>query len=117
MLPFHHRPQTPREWQAILGIDNQCFIVLSKQFGETYELKRGQTIYQTLSENANGVNFKIRAYDDFVFFILFVLKTGLTFDQIAFIFQIDLAGAKRYFNKGLDILHDTLLFNEFLPKY
>ena len=115
MLTFQHRPRTAREWQSTLGVDNQCFIRLSEQFGVTYEAKRGQSINQTLSENPNGQYFKIRAYDDFVFFILFVLKTGLTFDQTAFIFQIDLAGAKRYFDKGLDILYYTLLTNEFLP--
>lgn len=115
MLTFQHRPSSNREWQAILGIDNQCFISLSEQFGIAYESIYRQTIDAVRKGNPNGSSFKVRSYDDCLFFILFAIKTGLTFDQISFIFQIDLAGAKRYFDKGISILYTALLVSDFLP--
>ena len=115
MVSVQDRPKTNREWQAILGIDNQCFTRLSDLFGTAYEQKRGQTLADILNFNPNGSNFKIRSYSDFVFFILFILKTGLTFDQAAFVFKIDLAGVKRYFDTGLNILYNALEKENYLP--
>ena len=99
----------------MLGVDNQAFIKLTTLFASAYEQKRKQSLEETLLENPNGNNFKIKNYSDFVFFILFVLKAGLTFDQVAFIFKIDLAGTKRYFDTGLNLLYSALASNNFLP--
>lgn len=115
MSLLKQRPRTPREWQALLGIDNQSFINLVDHFDQTYLHLRGKSLSATIEENPKGKNFLIKSYDDYVFYILFYLKSGVAFDQLAFIFQFELSGAKRNFDTGLSILKATLGNLELLP--
>lgn len=62
MLTLQHRPRNPREWQAALGIDNECFISLVEIFGQMYHQIKGTSIEQMILENPQGENFRFKSY-------------------------------------------------------
>lgn len=116
MLNPDYRPRDDREWKATLGVDNQMFIRLTSLFERAYIELRKASLDQVIKENPNGHKFHFKTYENLLFFVLFCLKTSMTFDVIAFIFKMDLANAKRNFNTAIDILHYCLDIENLLPK-
>lgn len=109
-------PASPREWQAIIGIDNQSFIKLTGLANEFYLKDRGCSYKEMLAGNAKGHLAKFKELDDLLFFVLMMLKSGITFDLLGFIAGIDQSNAHKKFKLGLGILNNTLKENNFTPR-
>ena len=115
MLLLSERPKTAREWRGTIGIDNQQFTKLASLVEQEYVAKRGQSLTEVLQSNSNGSKFRVRSYEDGLFFVLLILKMGATYDQIAFIYGFDLSTVKRNFDNWLLLLHNSLAQSGLLP--
>jgi hypothetical protein len=79
-----------------------------------YESKYGVNI-ESLSTNI-GKTLLLSTYEDCLFFVLFQLKNGLTYDSLGLLIQTDDSNAKRSFERYLAILEQTLLNVGMMPK-
>lgn len=108
-------PKSPREWQAVIGLDSQSFTKLVDLAHVYYQANRGYTYQQMLKSNAKGHLASFKALDDLLFFVLLMLKSGITFDLLGYLAKIDQANAHRKFKLGLAILNGTLKVNNYTP--
>jgi len=108
-------PSSPREWQAVIGIDNETFTELVGLAHSFYQADRGCSYVEMLSGNAKGHLAKFKELDDLLFFCLLMLKSGITFDLLGFISGIDQSNAHKKFKLGLSILNETLKLNNYTP--
>jgi hypothetical protein len=103
-----------RQWKATTGLSEVSFFKLNKYFGQMYESKYGVSI-ESLSSNI-GKELLLPTYEDCLFFVLFQLKNGLTYDSLGLLIQTDDSNAKRSFERYLSILDQTLLNLGMMPK-
>ena len=61
-----------------------------------------------LSSNAKGYLAKLKTLEDLIFYVLMMLKSGITFDFLGYIADLDHSNAHRKFNLGLEILSNTI---------
>ena len=113
MLSYKNIKNT-RQWKATTGLSEKAFFKLSKHFGHIYESKYGVNI-ESLSTNI-GKTLLLSTYEDCLFFVLFQLKNGLTYDSLGLLIQTDDSNAKRSFERYLSILEQTLLNLGMMPK-
>lgn len=97
---------TERQWRSSTGLTKEKFEILLGFFQESYEKIYGKTIQERTSESPN--NPTITSYSDLLFFTLFSLKSGLTYDLLGFVSGIDGSNAKRNQTMGIKILKDSL---------
>ena len=106
--------KTERQWRSNIGISKEKFDVILPEFGTTYETIYGKTITERTSDSPNSPN--LTTYEDLLFFTLFSLKTGLTYDVLGFVSGMDGSNAKRNQSLGLELLHQTLFRLGFVPE-
>jgi len=109
------RPKSKREWQSVIGIDNERFTLLTDWCKESYYILKQQTYEESLNQNPKGSLARIKSVDELVFYTLIVLKSGITFDFAAFLLQFDQSRAHRQFAKGLQLIHTALEIRGYLP--
>jgi hypothetical protein len=106
---------SPRLWKSTTGLTKSQFDILCAKFQISYE-----TYYKmTLMEGFEALNIKnpiLSSYDACLFFVLFQLKNGLTFDTLGFIFNTDGSNAHRNFMRYLFVLEMTLDDVQMLPR-
>ncbi len=83
------RPKSKREWQTVIGIDNERFTLLTDWCKESHFILKQQTYEESLNQSPKGNLAKIKSIDELVFYTLIVLKSGITFDFAAFLLQFD----------------------------
>ncbi|MFN3488480.1 MAG: hypothetical protein ACK4YV_05075, partial [Emticicia sp.] len=105
---------TERQWRSATGFSKDKFELLLIDFQASYEIIYGKTIEQRTSESPNSPT--ITSYDDLLFFTLFSLKSGLTYDLLGFVSGMDGSNAKRNQTLGLEILKNALAKLAVLPK-
>lgn len=115
MLTNIPTPRNNREWSAVLGLDNEQFSKLCLRFNEVYKELNGHTCADMLVLNPNGENARFKNLDDLIFAVLLMLKSGITFDLLGYLFQIDQPNAHRKFREGLNIIHTTLEIDGYTP--
>jgi len=103
-----------RTWRATTGLGSEKFFQLVDHFKKTYEDFLGETIEQRQEGGKDAATFT--TYSDLLFFLLYSIKTGSTYDVVAFSFDIDRANAFRNQSFGLSILRMTLSQTGDLPK-
>lgn len=106
--------KTERQWRSSTGLTKDKFEILLPFFQKSYETIYGKTIEERTSESPN--NPAITNYGDLLFFTLFSLKSGLTYDLLGFVSGIDGSNAKRNQTMGIEILKDALSKIGVLPK-
>ncbi len=98
--------QTERQWKATTGFSSKTFYRLSEQFGATYVSINGVSL-ESGAKNLN-TELLLPTYQDCLFFVLFQLKNGLSYDALGFLINTDSTNAERNFEKYLSILDITL---------
>ncbi len=105
---------TDRQWCAATGYTCAQFEKLLALFTQSYfELYR-QTVAQRQAEIE--VTPTLTSEEELLFFTLFSLKAGLTYDLLGFVSGMDAANAKRNQQLGLDVLQHTLAAAQCLPR-
>jgi hypothetical protein len=103
-----------RQWKATTGLKATQFYRLSKDFGEKFEDIFGESL--SARQDRSSQESAFRSYEDLLFFLLFSLKSGLTYDALGAVFGIDGSSAKRIQELHLPILKATLHSLGHMPK-
>jgi hypothetical protein len=103
-----------RTWKATTGLSSAKFHELVEHFKNVYEDFLGESIEKRQENAKDEATFS--TYADLLFFLLYSIKTGSTYDVLAFNFGMDRANAFRNQSFGMSILRMTLAETEDLPK-
>ena len=102
-----------RQWRSSTGYDEKRFRKLLTLFEQTYLKLFGKTLPERQSEGPK--KSAITSIDDLLFFTLFSLKSGLTYDLLGLVAGMDGATAKRNQDIGITILKSMLSDHHFAP--
>lgn len=103
-----------RQWKASIGLSSTAFKKLSEQFSQTYMTFHGISLNDS---SANlSVSLLLPTYSDCLFFVLFQLKNGLSYDSLGLLINTDGSNAQRNFEKYFSILEMTITNMGFMPK-
>lgn len=105
---------TARQWAAVTGFTRAQFERLLVLFTQSYFELFGQTVAERQAEIE--VTPSLVSEEELLFFTLFGLKAGLTYDALGFVSGMDAANAKRNQQLGLQVLERTLAAAQCLPR-
>jgi hypothetical protein len=102
-----------RQWAAVTGLSQARFEKLLPLFCASYSELHGKTVAER--QAALDIPPSLPTEKDLLFFTLFSLKTGLTYDALGFVSGMDRANAKRNQTLGLAVLKHALEQAQCLP--
>lgn len=102
-----------RTWAAVTGFSKARFAKLLPLFQASYLELYGKTVAER--QAALDIPPSLPTEEDLLFFTLFSLKVGLTYDALGFVSGMDRANAKRNQALGLKVLQHTLRQADCLP--
>jgi len=105
---------TERQWRAATGFDQDRFEKILELFTKSYLNLFGRSVAARQSELE--VTPHLTSEEELLFFTLFSLKSGLTYDLLGLVCGMDAANAKRNQDLGLQVLEHTLKEADCLPK-
>jgi hypothetical protein len=106
--------KTERQWRAATGYDRVRFEKLLQLFTLSYRRLYGCSV----AERQSGLESvaHLTTEEELLFFTLFSLKSGLTYDLLGFVCGMDAANAKRNQVFGLKVLKQALAEVACLPR-
>ena len=104
---------TDRKWRAATGLDKQKFYTLLPLFSARYK----ELHFRTLAEKQADIEseFCIKSEEELLYFTLFSLKSGLTYDLLGIVSGMDASNAKRQQTTGVEVLEHTLQLSQHMP--
>jgi len=106
--------RTDRQWKAATGYCEKNFRHLVKLFSSAYEEFHEVTLEEQIAQRIDDPKFK--TYEDMLFFVLYSLKSGLTYDLLALNFGMSRSVAFEQQAAQVLILQMALDQNGLLPK-
>lgn len=107
------RPKNTRMWSATTGFSKEKFLRLLPLFSAAYEAEFGRPLQERIADSLKEVTFSTP--EALLLFTLFSLKSGLTYDALGFVYEIDGSNAKRNQLLGMRVLKRTLQEAQLLP--
>lgn len=104
---------TDRQWCAATGFTRAQFAKLLVLFTQSYFELYEQSVAQRQAEIE--VTPSLSSEEELLFFTLFSLKAGLTYDLLGFVSGMDASNAKRNQQLGLTVLERALAATQCLP--
>ena len=95
-----------RQWRAATSLTEKQFDQLIPAFAIAYEELNGKTLEQKVADSPKEPYLK--TYDSLLLLVLFSMKTGVTFDVLGVVFDMDGSSAQRNQEKGLCVLQTAL---------
>jgi hypothetical protein len=105
---------TERQWRAVIGADHARFEQLLGLFTTSYKDLFGHSVAHRQADLE--VTPSLESEQELLFFTLFSLKAGLTYDVLGFVSGMDAANAKRNQTLGLQVLEQALRTAQCLPQ-
>jgi hypothetical protein len=105
---------TERQWRAAIGADQARFAKLLGLFTASYRELFGHSVAQRQADLE--VTPSLQSEQELLFFTLFSLKAGLTYDVLGFVSGMDAGNAKRNQALGLQVLEQALRAAQCLPQ-
>ena len=106
--------RTDRQWKAATGYSEKSFHGLVKLFSSAYEEFHETSLGEQVAQRVDAPKFK--TYEDMPFFVLYSLKSGLTYDLLALNFDMSRSVAFEQQAALVVILQMALEKNGLLPK-
>jgi hypothetical protein len=106
--------KTQRQWRAATGINHARFQKLLVLFSASYLNLYGKSVAERQADIE--VIPSLASEEELLFFTLFSLKAGLTFDLLGLVCGMDASNAKRNQELGLRVLEQSLEAAGCLPK-
>ena len=103
-----------RKWRSSTGITKEQFYQLLPIFEAVYVETYGKTI--ATKEQESNTTFCLRTEEDLLYFTLFSMKSGLTYDLLGIVCGMDSSNAKRNQDTGLKLLKAALEKGGYMPK-
>jgi hypothetical protein len=105
---------THRQWRATLGLDQEEFYQLLAEFKKSYLKKHYMTYTERLVDS--GIEYCIKNEEDLLFFTLFSLKSGLTYDVLGVVSGMSASNAQNNQRSGIEVLGELLESTGLSPK-
>ena len=106
---------TDRKWRSSTGLDKLRFNTLLDLFIMSHKEIYGKTVSERNSESPT-IASAIENESELLFFLLFSLKSGLTYDLLGLVTGMDGSNAKRHQEVGLNVLKSVFQKNNYAPK-
>lgn len=103
-----------RQWRATVGLREEKFHLLVSLFKASYEELHGVSLEQGAANLKKEMS--LTTYEACLFYVLFELKNGLTYDVLGFLVGVGSAQAYKIFEKYQKILEISLFQGGHLPK-
>jgi hypothetical protein len=107
-------PKNDREWRATTGFDEKRFHKLLDLFTDSYKELFGTDMSSRHEGLPTQLTFS--SCESLLFYTLFTLKSGVTYDVLGFIFGLDVSNAKKNQTLGLKVLCHGLEKADYMPK-
>jgi len=104
---------TERKWRASTGMNKERFYKLLGNFEESYKETYGKSIADKQASEKR-FEFCISDEEELLYFTLFSLKSGLTYDLLGLVCGMNGASAKKNQAIGLKVLEQAL--KDYMPK-
>lgn len=104
---------TERKWRSATGLDKERFYTLLPLFCASYIKVQGRTLAEKQADVAS--EFCIQTEEELLYFTLFSLKSGLTYDLLGIVSGMDGSNAKRQQVTGIKILEHLLELSSCMP--
>ncbi len=106
--------RTERQWKASTGLSEEQFNKLVPLFEHAYIELFDETIDERQSGSPSECTFK--SYPELLFFGLYSVKSGLTYDLLALSFDLALSNAFQMQSLSLQVLQAALELGGYMPK-
>ena len=106
---------TERKWRAATGFDQQRFEKLLKLFKEFYVKIYGKPIQERQVQTE--IAYCLNSEKELLFFTLFSLKSGLTYDLLGLVCGMEASNAKRNQQTGVKVLQRIFQELDYAPKH
>lgn len=106
--------KTDRQWRSATGFDKARFEKLLVSFTASYLHLYGNSVAERQADIE--VISSLPSEEELLFFTLFSLKAGLTYDLLGLVCGMDASNAKRNQELGLGVLEQALAAVTCLPK-
>lgn len=106
--------KTERQWRSATGYTEEKFRKLLEVFEPIYTQRLGEPIESVKAKSPR--QSAIQNCEDLLFFTLFSLKSGLTYDNLGLVTGMDGSNAKRNQDLGVSLLKETLQVAKVAPK-
>lgn len=106
--------RTERQWRAATGLDQGRFETLLVHYTQGYQNLHGRSVADR--QAGLEVTPSLTSEAELLYFTLFSLKSGLTYDLIGIVCGMDTANAKRNQTLGIEVLVQTLQELNCMPK-
>jgi hypothetical protein len=103
-----------RQWKASTGLTSEKFHELVKVFGRFYEQVFGESLEERQSKSTSASTFT--TYGDLLFFGLYSIRSGLTYDLLGLTFGLDAANVYKNQSIVLRVLDTALTQTGLMPK-
>lgn len=97
---------TERQWRSATGLSQEKFSDLAVKFGEAYQDRYGVSVQEKM--NNIKQEFIFTTYEEMLFFVLFILKNTLTWDNAGLVFGISGGDAHLNFTRFFPLLQTAL---------
>jgi hypothetical protein len=113
-MPISYRDiRSLRQWKASTGVSKEEFHKLVILFSKSYEDFHELTLQEQVAQRIDKPKFE--TYEDILFFLLYSLKSGLTYDLLALSFDLSRSVAFEQQAAQIRILQMALQQNGYLP--
>lgn len=106
--------RTERQWRASTGLKKEQFYKLVELFSSAYEEMFGEIISADSSDKDAGAKFN--TYEDLLFFGLYSIKSGLTYDLLGLSFDLSPSNVHAKQGLVLSVLQSALEKGGYMPK-
>lgn len=110
----HQSIRTQRQWRASTGLTEVQFHDLVGSFSEAYEEMFGESLSDRQSGSSQAATFQ--SYEELLFFCLYSLKSGLTYDLLGLSFNLSPSNAHANQALALNVLQQALELRGYMPK-
>lgn len=105
---------TERKWRSATGMDKERYYKLLEIFKVSYQEMYGKSIEQKQTAEKR-FEFVISSEEELLYFTLFSLKTGLTYDLLGLVCGMNGSSAKKNQQIGLKVLSYALKKPGYMP--
>ena len=103
-----------RQWRATIGLPRVKFEQLVEMFKVSYEELNEVSLEQGAKNLKKELTLK--SYEEVLFYVLFQLKNGLTYDVLGFLVGVDSSQGRKLFERYRKVLEISLFQGGHLPK-
>lgn len=106
---------TDRKWRSSTGLDKDRFYKILSIFEIGHKELYGKTVLER-NQESRTIEANLSDEEELLFFVLFSLKSGLTYDLLGLVTGMDGSNAKRHQELGLNVLKKALSDNGYSPE-